>query len=82
MINIDELIKTIIIPLVDFPNDIQILQSDTDRFIEYHLVLNKSDVGRVIGKYGHVIQTIRTIVYSIPVIGSKKVRLIVDDVKK
>ncbi len=39
MINIDELIKTIIIPLVDFPNDIQILQSDTDRFIEYHLTL-------------------------------------------
>ncbi|WP_268913048.1 KH domain-containing protein [Lentilactobacillus sp. SPB1-3] len=82
MVNVDELIKTIIEPLVDDKDDIRISHQETDRFNEYHLHLSDDDVGRVIGKHGHVIQTIRTLVYSVPVSGSKKVRLVVDDGKK
>ena len=50
--------------------------------MEYHLRLNADDIGRIIGKHGHVIQTIRTIVYSVPIEGQKKARLIVDDEKQ
>ncbi len=81
MTNIDKLIKIIISPLVDYPNDINISHNETERFNEYHIQLNSEDVGRIIGKQGHVIQTIRTIVYSVPVGDQKKTRLIVDDDK-
>ncbi|GEP22768.1 MAG: KH domain-containing protein [Lentilactobacillus diolivorans] len=81
MINVDGLIKKIVSPLVDYPHEIEILHDESDRFMEYHLHLNEDDVGRIIGKHGHVIQTIRTVVYSVPVVGRKKVRLIVDDGK-
>ena len=82
MVDIDKLIKIIISPLVDYPNEIQINHQESERFSEYHLKLNPDDVGRIIGKHGHVIQTIRTIVYSIPVGDKKKTRLVVDDGKE
>lgn len=82
MVSIDELIKKIVSPLVDYPKQIEISHNESDRFMEYHLRLNEDDIGRIIGKHGHVIQTIRTIVYSVPVEGQKKARLIVDDGKQ
>ncbi|WP_283678189.1 KH domain-containing protein [Lentilactobacillus sp. Marseille-Q4993] len=78
MVDVDKLIKTIVTPLVDDKDEISISHQESDRFNEYHLHLSKDDVGRIIGKHGHVIQTIRTLVYSIPVDG-KKIRLVVDD---
>ena len=36
------------------------------RVLEYHLDLDQSDVGRVIGRKGRTISAIRTIVYSVP----------------
>ncbi|MFD1126178.1 KH domain-containing protein [Lentilactobacillus raoultii] len=82
MVSVDGLIKKIVSPLVDYPDEIQISHHESDRFMEYHLRLNDEDVGRIIGKHGHVIQTIRTVVYSVPVDGPKKARLIVDDEKQ
>lgn len=81
MTNFDELIKTIVKPLVKHPEDVTIKHKETDRFHEYHLQTNPSDIGRIIGKKGHVAQTIRTIVYSIRVSGNKRIRLIIDDGK-
>lgn len=82
MVSIDGLIKKIVSPLVDYPKQIEISHNESDRFMEYHLRLNEDDIGRIIGKHGHAIQTIRTIVYSVPVEGQKKARLIVDDGKQ
>lgn len=81
MVGIDNLIKTIITPLVEFPEEIAVVAKTTDRFDEYHLQLNENDIGRIIGQQGHVIQTIRTILYSIPTNGSKLVRLVIDEDK-
>ena len=81
MTNFDELIKKIVKPLVENPEDVAIEHSESDRFYEYHLITNSADVGRIIGKKGHVAQTIRTIVYSARVSGDKSVRLIIDDSK-
>ncbi|WP_153057963.1 KH domain-containing protein, partial [Streptococcus suis] len=44
----------------------------------YHLDLDKSDIGRIIGKKGRTISAIRTIVYSVPT-SDKKVRLVIDE---
>ncbi|MHA8111090.1 KH domain-containing protein [Lactobacillaceae bacterium Melli_B4] len=80
--NFDKLIKTIVKPLVEYPEDITIQHNETDRFYEYHLQTNPKDVGRIIGKKGHIAQTIRTIVYSVRVNGNKRVRLIIEDGQK
>ena len=81
MVGIDNLIKTIITPLVEFPDEVTITEKMTERFHEYHLQLNADDIGRIIGQQGHVIQTIRTILYSIPTNGEKLVRLVIDEDK-
>ncbi|UQS85347.1 KH domain-containing protein [Apilactobacillus apisilvae] len=81
MTNFDTLITKIIKPLVEYPEDIVIEHNESDRFYEYHLFTNKHDIGRIIGKKGHVAQTIRTIVYSARVHNKKRVRLIIEDGK-
>lgn len=81
MKNFDKLITTIVKPLVEYPDDVKIKHQETDRFHEYHLQTNPKDIGRIIGKKGHVAQTIRTIIYSVRVKGPKRVRLIIDDGK-
>ncbi|KRN13521.1 RNA-binding protein [Fructilactobacillus fructivorans] len=81
MVNFDNLIKTIVKPLVKYPNDISISHQDTDQFSEYILSTNPNDVGRIIGKKGRVAQTIRTIIYSVHVNDGKRIKLVIDDGK-
>ncbi|ANK59403.1 MULTISPECIES: KH domain-containing protein [Loigolactobacillus] len=75
MTDVKELIKTIVQPLVTQPDDIEIVEHETERFVEYDLHVNHDDIGRIIGKQGRVAQAIRTIVYSVKVPGNKRVRL-------
>ncbi|MCF6515082.1 KH domain-containing protein [Lactobacillus sp. S2-2] len=81
MNNFEKLIKTIVNPLVKYPNDIKINLRETDMFHEYILSTNPKDLGRIIGKKGHIIQTVRTIVYSVHVNDDKRVKLVVNDGK-
>ncbi len=50
--------------LVDFPDQVEVRELDGDRTMVYELRLNKSDIGKVIGKQGRTIQSIRTLVRS------------------
>lgn len=76
----EELILTMVKPLVAEPDEVTIDITDGDEFAEYHLKVAQGDLGRVIGRQGRIIQAIRTIVYSVPVAdGEKKVRLLVDE---
>jgi len=52
---------------------------DGEEFLEYHLYVDPSDVGRVIGKNGRVANAIRTILYSVRVEGHRRVRLVIED---
>ncbi|GAK47897.1 RNA-binding protein [Secundilactobacillus oryzae JCM 18671] len=82
MTDFKTLIKTIVAPLVEYPEAIRIEKNETDRFYEFQLFVDSKDVGRVIGKQGHVAQAIRTIVYSVRVQGPKRVRLVINDSAK
>lgn len=82
MTDFKTLIKTIVAPLVEYPEAIRIEENETDRFYEFQLFVDSKDVGRVIGKQGHVAQAIRTIVYSVRVQGPKRVRLVINDSAK
>ena len=70
-----ELIETIVKPLVDFPDDVQVkVAEDADR-ITYQLSVNKNDMGKVIGKQGRVAKSIRTVVYAAGASQQKKLFL-------
>lgn len=60
----EQLIKTIVQPLVDFPDDVRITVNESENRVVYKLAVNPQDVGKVIGKQGSVAKAIRTIVYS------------------
>lgn len=78
MPNIEELLLSMVKPLVDYPENIVIRIEETADFMEYHLVLHREDVGRIIGRQGRVAHAIRTILYSVKDKGNKRVRLIID----
>ena len=75
---IENLIIAIVKPLISQPESLTLKIVDTPEFLEYHLDLDQSDIGRVIGKKGRTISAIRTIVYSVPT-SDKKVRLVIDE---
>lgn len=69
------LIETIVSPLVDYPDEIEIHEQEEERKITYHLSVHKDDVGKVIGKHGRVAKAIRTIVYAAGSNSKKRVYL-------
>ncbi len=55
------LIEYILIHLVEHPEDVNVVESEDNRGAVYTIHVNKDDIGRVIGKGGSVIQSIRNI---------------------
>lgn len=81
MTDVKDLVLTIVRPLVTYPEAVQLTIEESDRFFEYNLTVHEEDIGRVIGKQGRIAKAIRTIVYSVPTDGPKKVRLNIVDGK-
>jgi len=69
------LIKTIVTPLVDYPDDIVVTEKEEDTKIVYHLTVNEDDVGKIIGKNGRVAKAIRTVVYAAKTDANKRIYL-------
>jgi uncharacterized protein len=78
--NLEKLIKTLVEPLVDHKDEVIVKQfaEDADGFIVYEIMVNKADVGRVIGKGGNIAQAIRTICYAAAMKENKRVRINID----
>ncbi|MDN3014779.1 KH domain-containing protein [Neobacillus sp. NRS-1170] len=70
-----ELIETIVKPLVDFPEDVRVDVSEDNNRVTYQLSVNKTDMGKVIGKQGRVAKAIRTVVYAAGSSQQKKIFL-------
>lgn len=70
-----QLIETIVKPLVDFPEDVQVNVVEEEQRITYQLMVNKTDMGKVIGKQGRVAKAIRTVVYAAGSSQQKKIFL-------
>ncbi|GGH69394.1 UPF0109 protein [Compostibacillus humi] len=58
------LIETIVMPLVEHPEDVVVTIKEEENKIVYHLQVHPDDVGKVIGKNGRIAKAIRTIVYA------------------
>ncbi len=59
------LVEYIVKTLVESPNLVQINQSDRDGQAIIVISVNKSDIGRVIGKDGQTIKAIRSLVFAV-----------------
>lgn len=83
MLNVDfsKLIVILVQPLVKEPSAVTVTERDTDRYHEYVLDVAPSDVGRVIGRQGHVASALRTVVEGArnKRINAKKIRLVIND---
>ena len=55
------LIEYILIHLVEHPEEVEVIESEDDRGMVYTIHVHQDDIGRVIGKGGSVIQSIRNI---------------------
>lgn len=61
---IKNLLNVILRDLVEKPDSIQILKDDSaqDGLVVYRVIVDESDMGRVIGKQGRIAKSIRNIV--------------------
>ncbi len=79
MINFEELIKNLILPLVAYPSDVVITNNSSDEDnLEYKVIVNENDLGRVIGKGGTTAKAIRTVLYAGASKEGKRIHLDID----
>lgn len=79
--NIEALVRSLVTPLLKHPDDLTIHQTTDDRYHRYVVDVHPSDVGRLIGRQGHVASALRTVVEGARPrrSNSKKVRLLIND---
>lgn len=70
-----KLVETIVKPLVDHPEDVNVTQELYNGEIKYRLTVHPEDVGKVIGKQGKVAKAIRMLLYSVGHHNDEKVTL-------
>ncbi|MEW6977730.1 KH domain-containing protein [Bacillus pumilus] len=78
-LSLEELIVSIVEPLVDFPEDIHVSSLEKDEQVIYTLSVNAEDNGKVIGKQGRTAKAIRTVIFAAGAESSKKVQLEIAD---
>ena len=57
-----ETLEFIVSYLVDFPDDIQVTESESGRTLVYELSVHPDDVGKVIGRNGRIAKALRAVV--------------------
>ena len=79
MIKFEELIKSLILPLVAYPEDDEIIKvKEEENSLEYKALVNPEDLGRVIGKGGSLAKAIRTVLYAGASKEGKRIHLDID----
>lgn len=77
---LENLIKTLIEPLVENKEDIIVkeFEEDADGYVVFEVMVSKNDIGRVIGKGGSTAQSIRTVCYAAAMKLKKRIRINID----
>ena len=57
-----ELVEVIAKSLVDYPDEVQVTETENDKAVVLGLKVAQSDMGKVIGKQGRIAKAIRTVV--------------------
>lgn len=75
MIDFEKLIKSLVVPLVSYPEDVEVSFEEQDGTLCYTVSVNKEDLGIVIGRSGRIANAIRTIVFAGASKEGKKIHL-------
>lgn len=76
------LLEYIVKNLVTYPEKIEISEVDAEERIVLKLKVAKEDMGRIIGKEGRIIRSIREIIYAYAAKEAKKVSVEVEEIKE
>ena len=68
-----ELVEVIAKSLVDYPDEVQVTETENDKAVVLELKVAQSDMGKVIGKQGRIAKAIRTVVRAAGSKGDKKI---------
>ncbi|AGN36221.1 hypothetical protein CHCC14820_3876 [Bacillus paralicheniformis] len=75
----EELIVSLVKPLVDHPDDVQVFREENPERTMFRLSVNREDTGKIIGKKGRTARAIRSVVFAAGAQSSKKVQLEIAD---
>ena len=56
-----ELIEFMARAIVDYPDEVEVTEEETEDHIVFHLKVAESDMGKVIGKQGRIANAMRTL---------------------
>lgn len=70
-----ELVEFVAKNLVDYPDEVQILEKSKNGVVDLTLLVNPSDMGKVIGKQGRIANSMRSILKACAIKEQKKVNL-------
>jgi predicted RNA-binding protein YlqC (UPF0109 family) len=59
-----EFVEYVVKALVDYPDEVSVREVDGERTVVFELRLNKTDIGKVIGKNGRTISALRSLLTS------------------
>jgi uncharacterized protein len=76
-VHVKELILTIARVLVDDPASVAVTESRGDRYIVLELQVEKSEIGKIIGKQGRTAQALRTILSAAAAAVQKRAMLVI-----
>jgi hypothetical protein len=68
-----ELVEVIAKALVDYPDQVVVTETETDKSVVVELRVAQSDMGKVIGKQGRIAKAIRSVVKAAASKSEKKV---------
>ena len=68
-----ELLTIVIKNLVDTPDEVLITEKENEKSISYEVKVDKSDMGKVIGKKGKMAKSIRTVMKAVATKEHKKI---------
>lgn len=57
----EQFLRFIVSQLVEFPEEVRITKTETPELVVFHLATRQSDLPKIIGKGGHTIQALRTL---------------------
>lgn len=74
-----DLLKTIVTSLVDYPDEVRLTEVPGERSVTYKLSVRQEDMGKVIGKKGRIARSIRTVLNAAGANQDKRVYLDIEE---
>ncbi len=75
MVNYENLIKSIVSPLIIFAEDLRVDSSSDGEMLVLDIYVRQEDLGRVIGRNGKIAGAIRTLMYASSTKEGQKIRV-------